>query len=81
MPLTSVLPSFVLVWPSNCGCGIFTDTTAVMPSRMSSPLTLSLSFSERLCRDAYWLIVRVSAARNPDRCVPPSVVLMLLAKV
>ncbi len=37
MPLTSVLPSFVFVWPSNCGRGIFTLTTAVRPSRMSSP--------------------------------------------
>jgi hypothetical protein len=27
MPLTSVLPSFVLVCPSNCGCGILTLMT------------------------------------------------------
>ncbi len=37
MPLTSVLPSLVLVWPSNCGCGILTLMTAVRPSRISSP--------------------------------------------
>jgi hypothetical protein len=38
MPLTSVLPSLVLVCPSNCGRGILTLMTAVSPSRMSSPL-------------------------------------------
>ena len=31
MPLTSLLPSFVLVWPSNCGCGILTLMTAGQP--------------------------------------------------
>ena len=41
MPFTSVLPSLVLVWPSNCGRGIFTLMTPVRPSRMSSPLTPS----------------------------------------
>ena len=41
MPLTSVLPSLVLVWPSNCGRGILTLMTAVMPSRMSSPLIVA----------------------------------------
>jgi hypothetical protein len=37
-----------------------------------------------LNRPACWpnaLIVRVSAERNPERCVPPSTVLMLLAKL
>ena len=42
MPFTSVLPSLVLVWPSNCGWGILTLMTAVNPSRMSSPPMLSL---------------------------------------
>ena len=32
----SVLPSLVLVWPSNWGSGSFTATIAVSPSRMSS---------------------------------------------
>ena len=40
----SVLPSLVLVWPSNCGLRSFTETIAVRPSRMSSPRRLS-SFS------------------------------------
>jgi hypothetical protein len=41
MPSTSPLPSFVLVWPSNCGSRTFTDTTAVRPSRKFSPVGLS----------------------------------------
>ena len=48
MPFTSVLPSLVLVWPSNCGRGIFTLMTAVRPSRMSSPLRLSFRSFARL---------------------------------
>ena len=52
MPLTSVLPSFVLVCPSNCGCGILTLTTATRPSRMSSPPMLSLRSRARLFRFA-----------------------------
>ena len=38
------LPSFVLVWPSNCGSRSFTDTMPTSPSRTSSPRRLS-SFS------------------------------------
>ena len=34
---TSELPSFIFVCPSNCGSGTFTLTTAVIPSRKSSP--------------------------------------------
>ncbi len=47
----SVLPSLVLVWPSNCGFLSLTETSAVRPSRMSSPVRLS-SFSLRrfFCR-------------------------------
>ncbi|EJW98733.1 hypothetical protein EVA_13159 [gut metagenome] len=41
------LPSLALVWPSNCGSASLTDTTAVRPSRMSSPVRLS-SFSLRM---------------------------------
>ena len=80
MPLTSVLPSFVFVCPSNCGCGILTLMMATSPSRMSSPLTLSFRSFARLFAVAYALIVRVSAERKPERCVPPSCVLMLFAK-
>ena len=37
IPLTSELPSLVLVCPSNCGSGMRTLMTAVSPSRTSSP--------------------------------------------
>ena len=37
MPFTSELPSLPFVWPSNCGFGTLTLTTAVRPSRVSSP--------------------------------------------
>ena len=47
----SVLPSFVFVCPSNCGSRSFTDTMAVIPSRMSSPMRLSsFSLSRALLR-------------------------------
>src|SRR3954470_14806334 len=76
MPSTSPLPSFVLVWPSNCGCGTRQLITAVRPSRKSSPVgTRSL---KRPLSLPYLLMQRVSAVRKPERCVPPSVVLMLL---
>ena len=78
-PSTGGLPSLVFVWPSNCGSWIFTEMIAVRPSRMSSPWRLP-SFSLRTpFSRAYALIVRVSAERKPDRCEPPSCVLMLLA--
>ena len=65
MPFTSVLPSFVLVCPSNWGRGILTLMTAVSPSRMSSPLIVaSFRSFARLFFAAYELTVRVSAARN-----------------
>ncbi len=38
MPSISLLPSLVLVWPSNCGSGTRSEMTAVRPSRKSSPL-------------------------------------------
>mmetsp|Transcript_28847 Transcript_28847/g.73582 ORF Transcript_28847/g.73582 Transcript_28847/m.73582 type:complete len:479 (+) Transcript_28847:819-2255(+) len=77
---TSGLPSRVLVCPSNSGLGTLTDTMAPRPSRMcspdsaTSPSFTSLSFLARL------LMVRVSAALKPSRCVPPSMVRMELAK-
>jgi hypothetical protein len=46
-PLTSVLPSLVLVWPSNCGSGMLARRDAVRPSRTSSPEMLSLSSLRR----------------------------------
>ena len=78
-PLTSELPSLVLVWPSNCGSPSLTESTAVRPSRMSSPVRFS-SFS----LSSFWpransLTSLVIAARKPSSWVPPSWVLMVLA--
>ena len=50
------------------------------PSRTSSPESVKSAFLRKLPLFAYALIVRVSAALKPVRCVPPSCVLMLLTK-
>jgi hypothetical protein len=71
----------VLVWPSNWGSESFTETTAVSPSRTSSPERFSSFSLIRLRLRAIAFSVRVSAARKPERWVPPSWVLMLLAKL
>ena len=77
----SVLPSLVLVWPSNCGFASFTETIAARPSRMSSPVSFSsFSLSSFLSR-AYLFTTTVSAARKPSSWVPPSCVLIVLANV
>ena len=79
-PLTSALPSLAFVWPSNWGSTSLTETTAVSPSRTSSPERLaSLSLSTP-ARRAQSLREVVRAARKPVMWVPPSTVLMLLAK-
>src|SRR5882762_6575507 len=56
--------------------------TATSPSRTSSPLMLTSSFCSfsMPVDDAKLLIERVRAERKPERCVPPSTVLMVLAK-
>ncbi|CAM3279947.1 Secreted protein [Mycobacterium simiae] len=78
---TDALPSRVLVWPSNCGSASLTEITAARPSRMSSPVRPgSLSLSSFLSL-AYLLTTLVRAARKPSSWVPPSWVLMVLAKV
>ena len=46
--LASVLPSLVLVWPSNCGSLSLTDTIAARPSRMSSPESSGVLVLEQL---------------------------------
>gem|GEM_PF-5125277 len=81
-PLTSLLPSLVLVWPSNWGWGSLTLITAIRPSRTSSPWRWPfLRLFGRSLAPMYWLMARVSPALKPERCEPPSRVLMLLAKV
>ncbi|OPZ93552.1 MAG: hypothetical protein BWY72_02444 [Bacteroidetes bacterium ADurb.Bin416] len=54
------------------------EMTAVRPSLKSSPEISTLTFSNILESSAYFLSVRVSPLRKPARCVPPSMVLMLL---
>ena len=80
-PLASVLPSLVLVWPSNCGSPILIEMIAVRPSRMSSPETRSSGFFIRPHSKPQLLTSEVSAARKPSSWVPPSWVLIVLAKV
>ena len=80
-PLASVLPSLVLVWPSNCGSPSLIEMIAVRPSRMSSPETRSSRFLIRPHSSPQWLTSEVSAERKPSSWVPPSWVLMVLAKV
>ena len=73
------LPSFVFVWPSNCGSRSFTDRMAMRPSRTSSPVSASsFSFRRPLLR-AYLLTTLVSAFFRPSSCMPPSCVLMVFA--
>ena len=50
IPVTLLLPSFVLVCPSNWGSLTFTETTAVIPSLISSPCKLP-SFSFKILCD------------------------------
>ena len=79
--LASVLPSLVLVWPSNCGSASFTWMIAVRPSRTSSPVRFSSFSLTSFCSRAYLFTIEVSAERKPSSCVPPSAVLIVLAKV
>ena len=62
--LASVLPSLVLVWPSNCGCASLTETIAASPSRMSSPVRLS-SLSLRIFWSAR-VLVDHGGQRRPE---------------
>ena len=67
IPRTSVLPSLVLVCPSNSGSGTLTETTPVKPSRTFSPPKLD-SFSLILLRlRAKLFIVRVRTVFKPSR--------------
>ena len=76
-----MLPSLVLVWPSNCGSASLTEMIAVRPSRMSSPDSRSSRFLIRPQVSPHLLAVLVSAARKPSSWVPPSWVLIVFAKV
>ena len=80
-PLASVLPSLVLVWPSNCGSANLIEMMAVRPSRASSPGDSVFLLLDQVPGLTPLLIRPVSAERKPSSWVPPSWVLMVLAKV
>ena len=65
------VPRISLVWPSNCGSASRTVTTAVMPSRTSSLMTLSSLTLSTLAERITSLKVAVTACSKPLRWVPP----------
>src|SRR6201999_2428729 len=77
---TSDETSLSLVCDENFGSGTFTDNTQVRPSRQSSPVSATFSFFWMPESSAYFVTTRVSAARKPAKCVPPSRCGMLLVK-
>ena len=79
-PLTSLDTSLSFVWDENFGSGTLTDSTAVSPSRASSPVAWTLFLAATPLASMYWFSVRVIAERKPARCVPPSRCGMLLVK-
>ncbi len=79
IPLISEDTSLSLVCEENLGSGTLTDSTAVRPSRASSPVVVAL-FLLPTSLSIYVFSVRVSALRKPARCVPPSRCGMLLVK-
>ncbi len=79
--LASELPSLVLVWPSNCGSASLIEMIAARPSRMSSPVSFSSLGLKIFLSVAHRFTTEVSALRKPSSWVPPSWVLMVLAKV
>ena len=73
--------SFSFVCEENFGSRILRETTAVSPSRQSSPERfVSFRFFVRLLASAYRWIARVSAARSPSRWVPPSLFEIVFVK-
>ena len=72
--------SLSLVCDENFGSGTLTESTQVRPSRQSSPVSGTRSFLPSPVSSAYFVTTRVSAARNPARCVPPSRWPILLVK-
>ena len=79
--LASVFPSLVFVWPSNCGSATLIETIAVRPSRISSPVSRSSFFRINPHSSPNLFTIEVSAVRKPSSWVPPSWVLIVLAKV
>ena len=77
---TSDETSLSLVCEENFGSATFTESTAVKPSRQSSPVSATFSLRATPPEFAYAVIWRVSAPRKPARWVPPSRCGMLLVK-
>ena len=77
---TSEETSLSLVCEENFGSGTFTESTAVRPSRASSPETLILARDAIPSFSIYWFKLRVKAARKPAICVPPSFCGILFVK-
>ena len=70
-----------LVCEENFGSLTLTETTAVRPSRQSSPESVvSLSAFVRPLASAYFWTARVSAVLKPSTWVPPSRLLIVLVK-
>ena len=70
------------VCEENFGSRTLTETTAVRPSRQSSP-ERPVSFNALVSPpwSAYFWSARVRAVLKPSRCVPPSLLLIVLVKV
>ena len=64
---TSDDTSLSLVCEENFGSGTLQDSTAVNPSRQSSPVSATFSLREVPAVSAYCVIWRVSAPRKPAR--------------
>src|SRR6185312_3493743 len=77
---TSDDTSLSLVCDENFGSGTLQDSTAVKPSRQSSPVSATFSLRATPLPSAYDVTWRVSAPRKPAKCVPPSRCGMLLVK-
>src|SRR5262249_39786941 len=79
--LASCETSFSFVCEENFGSRILSETTAVSPSRQSSPEgEVSLRFFVSPEPSAYFWIARVSAVFSPSRWVPPSLFEMVFVK-
>ena len=82
MARTAGVPSTSLVWPSNCGSGRRTVSTAVRPARMSSFSSLSVPTLSRRAFCSTWVRRNFSSpCSKPAWWVPPLGVAMMLTKL
>jgi hypothetical protein len=79
---TAGVPSTSFVWPSNCGSGSRTVTTAVRPASASSFSTLSVPALSLRAFAATWSRMSFSSdCSKPARCEPPLGVAMMFTNV